>query len=86
MERSRHEGKDGIEAVGSTILNRKKLNRSDLGGNTVQGVIEKLDRHGNYHYRAMSKKDTPLPKGTEKTIAEIKICEDTADAVIAGTL
>jgi hypothetical protein len=34
----------------------------------------------------MSKKDTPLPKGTEKTIAEIKICEDTADAVIAGTL
>jgi len=61
-----HEGKDGIELVGSTILNRIKLNRSYLGGQTVQGVIEHKTK-GAYVYRAMSKKDTPLPAGKEAT-------------------
>jgi spore germination cell wall hydrolase CwlJ-like protein len=38
---ARGEGDDGMAAVASTILNRKKLNRGYLGGSTLFGIVSK---------------------------------------------
>ena len=77
--------------MGSTILNRMKLNRSYLGGDSILGVIECVNHRGEYNYKAMEDLKA-LPQGTDKqplpksTIAAIKNCTETALAVFEGRL
>jgi spore germination cell wall hydrolase CwlJ-like protein len=59
---ARGEGDEGMAAVASTILNRKKLNRSYWGGSTFLGVVSK-----KYAYEGYTKADpNPVSDGDKK--------------------
>jgi len=71
------QSKLGKYAVGFTVLNRMKLNRSDLGGNTVCGVVTyktTSKRHGvRWQYDGLRHPPKLL---TEATIEDLDIAAD----------